>query len=144
MPQTSNPNPARRPGATTGAQICTPASGANHPMTPTHLAAVEAMARAIEKSLMPSSDEYAHWVGQATAALTALTTLHPGIGAVLRGEAVVVPRKLLAEAHACMRATGWHRANTCNHSGDGVIEAAVAEVEERVGELLAGPAGGGA
>lgn len=51
---------------------------------------------------------------------------------------VVVPTKLLAAAHACMRETGWQLApaNIARNS-DGILELACAEVCEQVGELLA-------
>ncbi len=52
------------------------------------------------------------------------------------GKHVIVSRKLLTEAHACMRETGWHLANTCNYSGDGVLEAACSDVEARMGAVL--------
>ena len=53
---------------------------------------IEAMARAMCLSVW--GDEL-HWTGcrpQATAALSALCTLHPGVCAILSGEAVAVPR----------------------------------------------------
>jgi hypothetical protein len=52
---------------------------------------------------------------------------------------VVVDRKLLEAAHACMRETGWQLAPShAAHGSDGVLEAACAEVVEQVGEALAG------
>jgi hypothetical protein len=49
---------------------------------------------------------------------------------------VAAPRKLLQEAHAVMRECGWHLAVGNATSGDGVIEAAAAEIEARFGALL--------
>lgn len=52
---------------------------------------------------------------------------------------VRVPRKILTEAHACMRATGWHLAMGPSHHGsDGVLEAACSDVEDRFAAMLAG------
>ena len=54
---------------------------------------IEAMARAMCLSVW--GDEL-HWTGcrpQATAALSALCTLHPGVCAILSGEAVAVPAR---------------------------------------------------
>lgn len=53
------------------------------------------------------------------------------------GTHVVVPRKLLTEAHACMRATGWQLAPVSEMDGDGILQLAVAEVEEQFSDLLA-------
>ncbi len=58
------------------------------------------------------------------------------LAAIEAAGCVVVPRKLLTEAHACMRETGWHLANTCNYSGDGVLEAACSDVEARMAAIL--------
>ena len=44
-------------------------------------------------------------------------------------------RELEAE-NACMRATGWHKATDAQRSDDGVIEAAVTEIERAFAELL--------
>ena len=49
---------------------------------------------------------------------------------------ILVSVKLLREAHACMRATGWHKATDAQRSDDGVIEAAVTEIEREFAELL--------
>ena len=49
--------------------------------------AIEAMARAIRRDGLGTSSS------AATAALTALCTLHPSVAAILRGEAVAVPRE---------------------------------------------------
>ena len=49
---------------------------------------------------------------------------------------ILVPIKLLREAHACMRATGWHLAPAARTSDDGVIEAAVSEKERSLASLL--------
>lgn len=49
---------------------------------------------------------------------------------------VVVPRKLLRKAHACMRESGWHLAMAADVHGDGVLQAAVSEVEEGFATLL--------
>jgi hypothetical protein len=49
---------------------------------------------------------------------------------------VAVPRKLLHEAHAVMRECGWQLAVGNATSGDGIIEAAAAEIEARFGALL--------
>ena len=61
---------------------------------------IEAMARAIccpgNLSCNCSSMSLA-WRPEATAALTALCTLRPDVSAVLRGEAVVVPREATTE-----------------------------------------------
>lgn len=49
---------------------------------------------------------------------------------------VIAPRRLLVEAHACMRETGWHLAPACDGPGDGVLAVAVADVEDRFTTLL--------
>lgn len=49
---------------------------------------------------------------------------------------ILVSVKLLREAHACMRATGWHLAPAAQTSDDGVIEAAVSEIERSFASLL--------
>lgn len=49
---------------------------------------------------------------------------------------ILVPTKLLREARACMRATGWHLAPAAQTSDDGVIEAAVSEIERAFASLL--------
>lgn len=59
------------------------------------------------------------------------------LAAIEANGAVVVPRKLLAEAHACMRECGWHLAPASAPEGDGVLNLAVAEIEAQVGALLA-------
>ena len=46
------------------------------------------------------------------------------------------PHKLLAEAHAVMRACGWQLA-PASGGGDGVLNLAAAEIEEKIGALLA-------
>lgn len=84
-------------------------------LTPTELAAEEAMARvkngreilamAQAAALTKTPNKVRLW--EATAALRTLTTLHPGIGAVLRGEAVVVPM----EATGAMLSSGGRRAD---------------------------------
>lgn len=51
-------------------------------------------------------------------------------------DTVAVPRKLLNEAHACMRATGWHMAQASEPQSDGVIEAAVSDIERQFAALL--------
>jgi hypothetical protein len=48
-------------------------------------------------------------------------------------------RKLLTEAHACMRACGWQLATAGDHQSDSVLEAACSDVEERMGEYLSAP-----
>ena len=48
-------------------------------------------------------------------------------------------RKLLTEAHACMRACGWQLATAGDPQSDGVLEAACSDVEERMGEYLSAP-----
>jgi hypothetical protein len=48
---------------------------------------------------------------------------------------VIAPLKLLSEAHACMLETGWHDATSHQRSGDGVIEAAVSDIERRFAEI---------
>jgi hypothetical protein len=50
---------------------------------------------------------------------------------------VVAPKKLLSEAHACMRETGWHLATAGDVQGDGVLQAAVTEVEGQFAAMLA-------
>lgn len=69
-------------------------------MTPTTpSAAVEAMARAICQEFYGTAWEATSpyrqglCMGMASKALTALTTLHPGVADVLSGEAVIVPRE---------------------------------------------------
>ncbi len=49
----------------------------------------------------------------------------------------VVPRKLLVEAQACMRATGWHLAPACVESEDGILEAACGDIEARLSDVIA-------
>ncbi len=51
--------------------------------------------------------------------------------------AMVVPRKLLTEAHAVMRECGWHLAAAAEPQSDGILEAARAEVEAAFAELIA-------
>lgn len=70
-----------------------------------------------------------YWFDKARAALDAVEAA--GV--------VMAPAKLLREAHACMRETGWHRASDHQRSDDGVIEAAVAEVERALANLLVQP-----
>lgn len=55
------------------------------------------------------------------------------------GEMVAVPRKLLTEAHACMRTCGWQLAPAAEQGtdDDGVLALAVADIEAQFGELLA-------
>ncbi len=54
---------------------------------------------------------------------------------------ILADRKLLAEAHACMRETGWHLA-TCpladgsDQDSDGVLETACSDVEARMRAML--------
>jgi hypothetical protein len=76
------------------------------PPLPTPLAAVEAMARALHDVTHPSRNwerapavYHDSWRADAQSALTALCALHPGIQAVLDGEAVVVPRDATPEMH---------------------------------------------
>lgn len=60
----------------------------------------------------------------------------------LRGQArdaIAVPRKLLGEAHAAMRACGWQLAPASDDGSDGVLNLAVAEIEEAFGSLLREP-----
>lgn len=66
-----------------------------------------------------------------------LCTLIPGLPALMDGAAKVVPVKLLTEAHACMRATGWQLAPACDDGSDGVLNAAVAEIEDQFTDILA-------
>lgn len=54
------------------------------------------------------------------------------------GTTLLVPRKLLTEAHACMRACGWQLAPASEDGTDGVLALAVAEVEQAVGAMVAG------
>lgn len=50
----------------------------------------------------------------------------------------IVPLKLMSEAHACMRATGWQLAPASEQvSDDGVLECAVAEIEEQFAAMVA-------
>ena len=49
---------------------------------------------------------------------------------------LMVPRKLMAEAHAVMREAGWHLATAHQRSDDGIIEAAATEIERAFAELL--------
>lgn len=50
----------------------------------------------------------------------------------------IVPLKLIVEAHACMRATGWQLAPASEQvSDDGVLEYAVAEIEEQFAAMVA-------
>lgn len=57
-----------------------------------------------------------------------------------RGETIAVPVKLLREAHACMRECGWQLAPAADDGSDGVLQAAVADVEDRFRSLLEGVA----
>jgi hypothetical protein len=51
---------------------------------------------------------------------------------------IAVSSKLLREAHACMRACGWHLSVENIADGeDAVLALAVADVEARVGKVLA-------
>jgi hypothetical protein len=52
------------------------------------------------------------------------------------GTHVMVPVKLMREAHACMRECGWQLAPAAEQQGDGILQAAVAEVEAQFGEVL--------
>lgn len=71
------------------------------------------------------ADEYA------TAYLADLATgCVPGEAAI-RADQIIMPRALVEQAHAAMLETGWHLAPAHATPGDGVIEAAVAEIEER-------------
>ncbi len=54
---------------------------------------------------------------------------------------ISVPVKLLREAHACMRECGWQLAPAADDGSDGVLQAAVADVEDRFRTLLEGVAG---
>lgn len=49
----------------------------------------------------------------------------------------IVPTKTIAEAHAVMRECGWQLAPASATSGDGVLEAACAEIEEKFRAMLA-------
>lgn len=53
-------------------------------------------------------------------------------------DTISVPTKLLREAHACMRACGWHQAAAAGEApeSDGVLEAAVVDVEARFAVVL--------
>ena len=51
--------------------------------------------------------------------------------ASIRADQIIMSRALVEQAHAAMLETGWHLAPAHATSGDGVIEAAVAEIEER-------------
>lgn len=71
--------------------------------------------------------EWTFYVVDAIAALSAIEA------AGLR----IVPHKLLVEAHACMRETGWQLAPaSVASSSDGVLECAVADIEERFAALI--------
>lgn len=65
--------------------------------------------------------------------VAALSSTEEGEGMT---NSIHVPIKLLQEAHACMRATGWHLAPAAQTSDDGVIEAAVSEIESSFASLL--------
>lgn len=55
----------------------------------------------------------------------------------MMGDDVMVPRKLLEAALACMRETGWPTAPAhAARDSDGVLEAACAEVAVQLAELL--------
>lgn len=70
----------------------------------------------------------------ARAALDALAAA----GRLVPEGCVAVERKLLTEAHACMRETGWHLAMGASRLGsDGVLEAACSDVEARMRAMLA-------
>ncbi len=56
---------------------------------------------------------------------------------LLDGSLVPIPLKLIIEAHACMRACGWHVAPASPVSTDGVLEAAVVEIEAQFAVLVA-------
>lgn len=49
---------------------------------------------------------------------------------------LAIPLKLLREAHAVMRACGWHNAPGSATQSDGVLEAAAAEIEGKFHDLL--------
>jgi len=58
------------------------------------------------------------------------------IAAPSDSDCIAVPRKLLLEAHALMRATGWHHATAVRTSLDGVLETAAETIERQVALLL--------
>lgn len=115
---------------------------------PTRAELAEAMARARRAAYYPGRIWEPFWHDDTArtyalhgeeAVLTTLCTLIPGLSAILDGTAKVVPVKLLTEAHACMRETGWQLAPACDDGSDGVLNAAVAEIEGRFAALLATP-----
>lgn len=54
-----------------------------------------------------------------------------------KGADLVVPVKLLREAHAVMRACGWQLAPASDTSEDPTLAAAAAEIEQAFRDLLA-------
>jgi hypothetical protein len=67
-----------------------------------------------------------------------LAAARRGLAADAAGPAgtLAMPEALLRQAHACMRECGWQLAPASDDGSDGVLQAAVAEVEARFGELL--------
>ena len=53
-----------------------------------------------------------------------------------KGARVLVPLKLLREAHAVMRQCGWQLAPASDASEDPTLALAAAEIEEAFGDLL--------
>lgn len=94
-----------------------------------------AKALAVEDGAVPDApEEEPPWICYEPAARAALTSLRPGDE--ING-CVLVPLKLLGEAHAVMRACGWQLAPAAPAVGDGVLALAAAEIEEKIGAMLA-------
>lgn len=97
------------------------------------VAIVEALARLaeygvpvdIQEALVHGSASY----GIRTGALAAVLSVPQ--------QHLSVDRKLIEQAHATMRACGWHLAIGAEIQGDGVLEAACAEIEEKFRAALA-------
>ncbi len=56
-------------------------------------------------------------------------------------DTILVPLKLLREAHAVMRACCWNPATASPQSDDGATEAAASEIEEKFRALIDGAKG---
>lgn len=99
-------------------------------------ALLEAERSIVAREAAYRSDERAGIAATRLAALT-VRRLRLGETATTYDDHVMVPRKILAEAHAVMRACGWQLAPASNDVGDGVLNLAAAEIEEKIGAMLA-------
>lgn len=99
------------------------------------------LARKLERDkAVPADIQKARWTASSHAAHAAVIRLRQmPKQADLTNDWVAVPRKLLTEAHACMRACGWQLAPAAEDGTDGVLALAVADIEGAVADLLAQP-----